>query len=340
MAYKAVVLCDVRSVKSSTALALREFADAGGKIVVIGEVPSRSLSFQDGAENDSIVNSVFRELREKQGIIIMDPPKDRYNLREFSANLLKTSALDPDVKIENPSAKLFQIRKTCGGKEIYFFVNPDRKQSISTIAEFSTGNLTPWVWNPEDGTRKLFPVSGRRNELNISLGPLESLLLVFDDEEGSFEQIEKSVPDTIVLNTIWKAEFMHKNGKVFYREFDTLSEFGTSTVEELSSFAGIVKYITEFESDGNGSMLLLPEVNRGVTEVYINGNPAGLNWYGLPCFSISGLLNPGKNMLEIKYTTLLSNYVRTLKDNRTAVQWTKGYEKIPIGIEGKVQIIK
>jgi len=85
-------------------------------------------------------------------------------------------------------------------------------------------------------------------------------------------------------------------------------------------------------------MLLLPEVNRGVSEVYINGKPAGLNWYGLPCFDISGLLKPGKNKIEIKYTTLLSNYVRTLKDNRTAVQWTKAYEKMPMGIGGIVKI--
>jgi len=338
MTYKAVVLCDVRSVKVSTALELRKFADAGGKIVAIGEAPSRSLSFQNSAENDSIVNSVFKELMEKQRIRVIEPPKDLSNLRVFSENLLRTTALDPDVKIADPSADLFQIRKTYGDKEIYFFVNPNRNKSISTMVEFATGNLRPWVWNPEDGTRKLFPVSGKRNELNISLGPLESLLLVFDDKEGSFEQIEKSVPDTVVLNTIWKAEFMHKNGKVFYREFETLSEFGTSDDEELSSFAGIVKYITEFESDGNGSMLLLPEVNRGVSEVYINGKPAGLNWYGLPCFDISGLLKPGKNKIEIKYTTLLSNYVRTLKDNSTAVQWTKGYEKMPMGIGGRVKI--
>jgi hypothetical protein len=277
---------------------------------------------------------------EKQRIIVLEPPKDRNNLREFSENLLRTAALDPDVKIADPSADLFQIRKTYGDKEIYFFVNPNRKQGISTMVEFTTGNLTPWVWNPEDGTRKLFPVSGKRNELDISLGPLESLLLVFDDEEGSFDLTEESVPDTVVLNTAWKAEFKHKNGNVFTREFETLYEFGTSSDIELSSFAGVVNYLTEIESDGTDSILLLPKVNRGVTEVYINGNPAGLNWYGLPCFDISGLLKPGKNKIEIKYTTLLSNYVRTLKDNRTAMQWTKGYEKMPMGIDGRVQIIR
>jgi len=142
------------------------------------------------------------------------------------------------------------------------------------------------------------------------------------------------------VDALWKAEFIHKNGNTFTREFDKLAEFGTSNEEELSSFAGVVNYLTEFESDGTGSLLALPEVNRGVTEVYINGHYAGLNWYGLPHFNISGLLKPGKNTIEIRHTTLLSNYVRTLKDNPTAARWIAGYESLPSGIDGPVLILK
>jgi len=46
------------------------------------------------------------------------------------------------------------------------------------------------------------------------------------------------------------------------------------------------------------------------------------------------------NRIEIHYTTLLCNWVRTLDDNRTAMQWTKGFEKMPMGIDGKVQVIE
>jgi hypothetical protein len=99
-------------------------------------------------------------------------------------------------------------------------------------------------------------------------------------------------------------------------------------------------YSTEFESDGKGSMLILPDVNRGVTEVYINGTYAGLNWYGQPCFKISGLLKPGINQIEIKYTTLLSNYVRTLNDNPVAMRWTKDYTNLPSGLDGDIIILK
>jgi hypothetical protein len=340
MSYKALVLCDVRSIKPSTALSLKEFAAKGGKIIIIGEVPSRSLSFQNAAEDDSVVNAVFSELREKRQYLALAPPGDRYNLREYSENLLKSAAVEPDVFVSNPSPDLFQIRKTYGDKEIFFFVNPNRKQSVSTLLKFATGNKTPWKWNPEDGSRLVYPHGKNKNELTISLGPLESLLLVFEHEEGTGSQTNEDFFDTLIVNSPWKAEFIHKNGKNFSRQFNKLAEFGTSADEELSSFAGIVSYSTDFESDGKGSMLILPDVNRGVTEVHINGTYAGLNWYGQPCFKISGLLKPGINQVEIKYTTILANYVRTLNDNPAAMRWTKDYVNLPSGLDGEVIILK
>jgi hypothetical protein len=48
----------------------------------------------------------------------------------------------------------------------------------------------------------------------------------------------------------------------------------------------------------------------------------------------------GDNRLEIKYISVLSNYVRTLKDNPTAIRWTAGYEKMPAGLEGRVTITR
>jgi hypothetical protein len=210
------------------------------------------------------------------------------------------------------------------------------------MAEFSRGNLIPWVWNPEDGTRKLFPVSGKRNELNISLGPLESMLLVFDTDRGG-EVLAHEKPEgkeIVDISGPWKAEFRHCDGTLFNRTFEELKEFGTSDDRELNSFAGTVKYLTEFESNGQGKWLSIDNVNRGVTELYLNGKSAGINWYGKPLFRIDSLLQKGINRIEIRYTTILCNWAMTLKDNRTAMQWTKGYDKSPMGIDGKVQIIE
>jgi hypothetical protein len=81
-------------------------------------------------------------------------------------------------------------------------------------------------------------------------------------------------------------------------------------------------------------------VNKGVTEVRLNGNLLGVNWYGRPIFQIGDQIVKGENILEVKYTTVLSNYCRSLKDNLTAQQWTRGYENISSGLEGEVKILK
>jgi hypothetical protein len=86
--------------------------------------------------------------------------------------------------------------------------------------------------------------------------------------------------------------------------------------------------------------LELGKVNKGITEVYLNGNMLGVNWYGRPLFPLDNHLLNGENLLEIKYTTVLSNYCRSLTDNPTAQRWTRGYENIPSGLEGEVHILQ
>jgi hypothetical protein len=51
-------------------------------------------------------------------------------------------------------------------------------------------------------------------------------------------------------------------------------------------------------------------------------------------------LSPEWNRLEIKYATVLSNYVRSMKDNPTAMRWTEGYDLIPAGIGGSVKLMR
>lgn len=62
---------------------------------------------------------------------------------------------------------------------------------------------------------------------------------------------------------------------------------------------------------------------NGVTELLINGQSAGIKWYGERIFDIGGKLLPGKNTVTVRVTTVLGNYCKSLKDNATAQQWTQ-----------------
>jgi len=137
----------------------------------------------------------------------------------------------------------------------------------------------------------------------------------------------------------WNAEFTYIDGSSYVRSVPGLDEFGTSDDQELREFAGTVKYLTKFESDESGRCLKLEEVNKGITEVYLNGKKTGLNWYGLPVFNIDKLLNKGRNRIELVHTTLLSNYAMLLKNNPSAERWSAGYQKMPAGIGGNVIIL-
>jgi hypothetical protein len=162
-------------------------------------------------------------------------------------------------------------------------------------------------------------------------------LLVFEaDDSGKLYEMQIPAGSTAIhpIEGPWQVKFDHVNSGSFERSFESLSEFGTSQSQELNSFAGVVTYSGTFNSDGAGDWIRLGDTNKGVTEVLLNGQNVGLNWYGEPLFNIKGALRNGENLLEIKYTTVLSNYVMSLENNPTAAKWTSGYKKIPVGLSG------
>jgi len=344
MSYRTLILCNVRSVEPETALSIRKYVQEGGKLVVIEGYPDRSLSLSNREENDKIVVDVFKELAEKYvgHVLEIQGPATPDRLLPWTIEIFESTGIKSDVTIKEPDKNIFQIRQIDGNRDIWFFVNSSRSKSVKTEVKFPTGRKIPWKWDPETGKKAPFIFTESPDELTLELEPLQSLLLVFEpDEKGSRQQPELSLETDTVMTIMgpWIAEFNHINGNSFNRSFDMLNDFGTSDDVELNSFAGTVDFATTFESDGTGRFLILNKVNRGVTEVFLNGTKAGISWYGKPQFRVDSLLRKGKNTLEIRYTSVLSNYIRMLKNNPTALRWTSGYDKIPLGPEGPVTIL-
>ena len=166
------------------------------------------------------------------------------------------------------------------------------------------------------------------------------MLLVFEpgiEEPG--KALKKSGEKILTVEGPWEVTFENVNGEKFKREFSELKEFGTSPDEQLNTFAGTVTYRTTFNLDEQAGELVLDKVNKGVTEVFLNGKKVGMNWYGKPVFNIENTINNGENQLEIKYTTVLNNYMMSLDNNPTASRWTRGHKKNPTGIEGNIKLI-
>ena len=59
----------------------------------------------------------------------------------------------------------------------------------------------------------------------------------------------------------------------------------------------------------------------GITDVFVNQQPVGVKWFGRRIYDLSSFLKPGKNELEIRLTTTMGNYLKTLKENENAQYW-------------------
>ncbi len=336
MSYKAVLLTDVESLTTAAAAKLREFAEAGGKVVFIDKKPYRSLSFKNAEEDDRIVKEAIGSVLEAENAHLIDAPLESVDFVVWTQTLLEKMDLQPQVKISNPKSHIYTMKQFNGEQEIYFFVNSDRKKSVEFDATFETGNKIPYIWIPATGERFAL-VYNEKNKLHINLEVLESALIVYEPAKIKLPQYKfKTEPaKNTSLETSWDVKFEHIDGTVFNRKMENLIDFKTSDDEAIRTFAGTITYSTQIENTGKINYLKLTEVNQDVTELFVNGKAAGMRWYGNHCYDVSDLLEEGTNQIEIKLTNRLANYCQSLTNNPTAEAWTRNY-KAPFssGLEG------
>jgi hypothetical protein len=49
-------------------------------------------------------------------------------------------------------------------------------------------------------------------------------------------------------------------------------------------------------------------------------------------------LKKGENTISVKVTTIIGNYLKSLKDNPVAMTWTRRQKNYPMGIIGPVKV--
>lgn len=343
MRYKLLLLASLQSIHPETAIAIQKFVTSGGKVVVVDELPKKSLHFKDSDKNDEKVKEIMENLLTKNpnAFIQVNQPKSVKNLLNWIKSFLEKSAITPDVMINNPSNKVYQIHQYTKDKEVYFFTNVHKFEVAKFKADFPVKEKYPYVWNPETGERKPFYYTNNANELEISLSPLESLLLVFEDErptENPLYDVTKIQKSKEIKGT-WNLTGKRVDGKTFTWKMEKLIDFSKSEDKTQSSFGGEISYTITINNDGNYTYLDLGNVNGGVTELYINDVKIGKRWYGKAMYEIENHLKKGENKIEIKYTTVLANYCKSL-NNPLTNRWTRNYkDKVATGIAGPVKLL-
>jgi hypothetical protein len=194
---------------------------------------------------------------------------------------------------------------------------------ITPSADITKGRQA-WLWDAENGERYKLD---NPNKITLNLGPADSVLVVFDsNRKGKAWKPKPSEGRGTAAITNWTVEFQHINGSNKKTEFAGLKDL--KDYPEFVSFSGTAIYRGSLQVPDKSQVnyLNLGKVH-GISELIVNGKSLGVQWYGRRIFPINDVIQNGNNTIEVKVTTSMGNYMKTLKDNAVAQYWTNERRK-------------
>ena len=258
---------------------------------------------------------------------------------EWVKDLQARFKLEPYLRIDHPVASVSQVYYRCEDRDLFFFSNYNLTQAHEFEAAFTTKHKTAWLWDPETGERHPLPQSGHK--LRIRLAPAESKLIVFDDQKAAGEAAVLQLPKpagAVTISGPWTVQLEHVNGTRRSLTLDALVDFKDK--DELKAFAGVLWYETTLQL-ANPREIEQVDLGKvcGVSEVVLNGQNLGVRWHGEHLYRVAGATRTGANLLRVKVTTTLGNYMKSLTGNKGGVKWMKNQPFHPMGLLGPVRLL-
>jgi hypothetical protein len=342
--YHTIFLIEVKSLNPSTAKKLYEFVENGGRIFCLEAYPDKSLGWNNYQKKDEEVRFWISKMKNfSDRFVFLNKPESNFN--EWYKSVQLKYDITPYVSIKSPQTFITQVRYQTNEEEIFIFNNASNAHNYNLDVTFSNKVITKkqaWLWDAVTGDRKKLKLQD--GNLKIDLGPADSKVIVFNyDRKGEYwTPIPTSSIKNKVINDNWKVEFKHSDGSVKNAEMNVLSDLKDNP--DYVNFSGTVIYRTNVQiADVNSVQYLDLGKVYGISELIINGKNAGTKWYGRRVHSTEGLLQKGLNSVEIKVVTVMGNYMKSLKDNKTAQYWTNNkWNPQPLhsmGLVGPVTIL-
>ncbi len=322
---------------------IREFVLDGGRVFCIEKYPEQSVGMQNFEERDLRIREIVGELKNTGRFILLPKPEGDHFL-EWYTDVMHKYNLPHSVEIGTPDRFLLQNRYTMDdGSDFYFFVNASRLEGKSTDITFPasiTKGRKAWIYDPATGKRHTLKLDAS-GTIHFDFGPSESFVFMFNKMGGQAPAFVRkaSAPENAVELKSWTVDFV--NPEVADIPSTTFADLvDLKDTETYKNFMGTATYKTTVDLSGS-----MPKyINLGkvgyIAEVKVNGKPAGLHWYGDAILDVASLFKSGENTIEVKVTTLMSNYMQTLKDNRNAKRFVINRKTplMPSGLIGPVVI--
>ena len=326
--YNTLLLIDVESLHPETAEQLLRFVEMGGKIICIDTIPYQSLGLRKNyAERDSIVKSTMEKvMQHKDRFVFVEPPQEGF--LDWYDSLMHAENLPHYIDIENPDPFVMQNRYTTDdGSEMILLSNSHRYNAHQTKITFNKALIhkrQAQIWDLQTGERFALPLDENGSYI-FDLGPVESVLIVFEKSKPQnlpiwqpLHQAIKGMP-AIDLSKDWDITLCHSLlHDTTTTHFYTLFDLKDSDVYQ--HFCGTIVYQKTIHLVTDTTILDLGPV-EGVSEVFVNGQSAGVQYFGRRIYDISDYLQDGENNLEIRVTTTMGNYLKTFSREENQTTW-------------------
>jgi len=363
--YPVLVLPGVERLPAATYKKIEQYALRGGIVIATRRLPSTAPGWLNANAETEQVKEISQRLflgKSAAGHFV----EDESQLGKALASYLK-----PDLSFSPRTPELGFIHRRLKAGDFYFIANTSN-QPHRVVAHFrQSAKFAEW-WDPFTG--RISPLDSAENATNLelSLQPYESRLLLFTNSPGKPANSRKSDPpsNVIDLSADWNLTFTG-----LHRSIHMATLHSWSDEEPFRYYSGQVTYEKEIElpSDLQSGMSLvldfgegtpvpqpdpLPALNlraflespiREAADVYVNGQHAGVVWHPPYTLDVSSLLRAGKNDLRIVVGNNAINSMagqsppdyRLLNDRygeRFVPQGMENLQPLPSGLLGRLRL--
>ena len=356
--YNTLFLIDVESLHPETAEQLLHFVETGGKILCIDTIPYQSLGMpQRHNENDSLVKATMEKvMQHPDRFVFVEPPKEGFI--HWYDSLMHSQNLPHYLDIESPDPYVMQNRYTTDdGSEMILLSNSHRYNAHQTKITFDkilTHRRQAQIWDMQTGKRYALPLD-EDNSYTFDLGPVEFVFIVFEKTKPidlpTWQPLHQWIKEmhSIDLSTGWDVTLCHSLlHDTITAHFDSL--FDLKDNEEYQHFCGTIAYRKTIDSSRDAahhvSTILDLGLVEGVSEVLVNGQSLGVQYFGCRLYDLSKAIHAGQNDLEIRVTTTMGNYLKAFSREENPTTWIyvnhprRDQPLQPMGLLGPVRIFK
>jgi hypothetical protein len=225
------------------------------------------------------------------------------------------------------------VRRALDDGHAYFLVNSSGKPIDATV-KLSRPHQSAVLLDPMSGKSG---VALRGESIRLVLAPGESRIVrTFSNKqaEGPLWLDPEPSGEAIPLAGTWQVRFLD-GGPALPPPFETttLTSWTAQAGDAYRNFSGTALYRLEFDAkDITHALLDLGEIAH-TAKVRLNGKPAGTCWAPPHRLPLLGLLEKGKNVLEVEVANLAANRIADL--DRRKVNWKAFHEINFVNIDYK-----